>query len=258
MALLWPAIGAEFLSTPTPMGAGDDDSSELPAPALSTAPAERAGTLKRLPPDWVMPLLAASPVTSPRRPATALPGLAPEFRWVGLTARAVGTIVHAELHRLALSRPLAEADQWLRRVPDYGLWLTELGVPAREHAAAQERIVQALERTLRDRRGRWLLSDSHVEARSEWRLTGMHEQRLVTVIFDRMLLDEHGHRWIVDFKTSVHEGAGQEEFIESELERYQPQLQRYATLARALGPQSVRVALYFPLLRVFRALTLPH
>ena len=257
MALLWPAIGAEFLSTPTPMSEGDEGGSQLPAPALSTPPAERTGILKRLPPDWVMPLPAASPVTSPRRAATALPGIAPEFRWVGLTARAVGTIVHAELHRLALSRPLAEADPWLRRVPDYGLWLTELGVPAREHAAAQERIVQALERTLRDPRGRWLLADGHVEARSEWRLTGMHEQRLVTVVFDRMLLDEHGHRWIVDFKTSVHEGAGQAEFIESELERYQPQLQRYATLARALGPQSVRVALYFPLLRVFRELTLP-
>jgi hypothetical protein len=36
-----------------------------------------------------------------------------------------------------------------------------------------------------------------------------------------------------------------------EVERYRPQLQRYAYFARLLGPETVRCALYFPLLGRF-------
>ena len=65
-------------------------------------------------------------------------------------------------------------------------------------------------------------------------------------------LDAGGTRWVIDFKTSRHEGGRLEEFIGQELERYRGQLEVYATLARGLGPQPVRAALYFPLLGVFR------
>jgi ATP-dependent exoDNAse (exonuclease V) beta subunit len=82
----------------------------------------------------------------------------------------------------------------------------------------------------------------------------VHEGRVINVIIDRMLLDEHGQRWIVDLKTSTHEGGGEREFIEREAERYRPQLQRYAALASRLGSEPVRLALYFPLLGVFREL----
>ncbi|HEY4974802.1 MAG TPA: PD-(D/E)XK nuclease family protein, partial [Steroidobacteraceae bacterium] len=91
---------------------------------------------------------------------------------------------------------------------------------------------------------------------SEWRLTGLYEGRVVNVIIDRMLVDEHGQRWVIDFKTSTHEGGGEREFIEREAERYRPQMQRYGALAARLGAEPVRVALYFPLLGVFRELDL--
>jgi ATP-dependent exoDNAse (exonuclease V) beta subunit len=79
----------------------------------------------------------------------------------------------------------------------------------------------------------------------------------VNVVIDRMLVDEHGHRWIVDFKSSVHQGGAQRDFIDSEAERHRPQLLRYAALARQLGGEAVRLALYFPLLGVFRELDAP-
>ena len=40
----------------------------------------------------------------------------------------------------------------------------------------------------------------------------------------------------------------------SEMERYTPQLRLYARLARGLGPEPVRAALYFPWSGVFREL----
>jgi len=51
----------------------------------------------------------------------------------------------------------------------------------------------------------------------------------------------------LDYKTSRHEGADIEEFLDRERERYLPQLRRYSD---ALG--HARMGLYFPLLRGWR------
>ncbi|HEY7930447.1 MAG TPA: UvrD-helicase domain-containing protein [Steroidobacteraceae bacterium] len=255
---LWPALGAQFVAL-------------QPAPSASAQSAPAVAPLRRLPGSWQLP--APPPPPEPQRlslPAGAL-AATPEYRWVGLTARAVGTIVHAELHRLAgaagpdagltpaaparaAARSAAQSPPGPRPSAHYARWLAELGVPDSAQPAAVARIEQALVRTLADPRGRWLLADSHREARSEWRLTGLHEGRVVNVVFDRMLLDAQGRRWIVDFKTSSHEGGSVEQFLQAEVERHGPQLQRYAALARSLGPEPLRLALYFPLLGEFREL----
>ena len=75
---------------------------------------------------------------------------------------------------------------------------------------------------------------------------------VVRVIFDRSFVDEQGVRWVIDYKTSQHVGGGLEEFLDREVERYRPQLQRYAMLAKRLGPEPVRLGLYFPLMRAWR------
>jgi hypothetical protein len=59
---------------------------------------------------------------------------------------------------------------------------------------------------------------------------------------------------VVDYKTGRHEGGAVDAFIDSEAQRYAAQLHRYAVLAAELGPEPVRVALYFPLLSVLREL----
>ena len=79
------------------------------------------------------------------------------------------------------------------------------------------------------------------------------EGRLVNARIDRSFIDAEGVRWVIDYKTSRHEGGSLEEFLAAELSRYRPQLARYAQLARELGPEPVRAALYFPLLGAFRA-----
>jgi hypothetical protein len=71
-------------------------------------------------------------------------------------------------------------------------------------------------------------------------------------VFDRSFIDELGTRWVIDYKTSRHAGGGVEEFLRREVERYRPQLERYALLARKLGPEPVRVGLYFPLMPAWR------
>jgi len=247
LEVLWPAINVEFSLLPS-----------ASPPAVSGICGERLGApeLRRLPANWSLPA-PPTPLHASRLLLSAPASIeTPEYSWVGLAARAIGTIVHAELRRLAATSLLPQAQDLQRRAAYYGEWLSEFGVPATEQAVAQARILEALERTLGDARGRWLLSAGHPLAQSEWRLSGLHEGRVVSVVFDRMLIDEHGQRWIVDYKTSRHEGGALESFIDSEAERYAPQLRRYAVLAAGLGSERVRVALYFPLLSVFRELTM--
>jgi ATP-dependent exoDNAse (exonuclease V) beta subunit len=115
-----------------------------------------------------------------------------------------------------------------------------------------ERVATAVQRTLEDERGRWFLDAGHRASATELALTGRFGGEVVSVVIDRTFVDASGVRWIVDYKTSRHEGAGLEAFLDSERERYRPQLERYAALMRKLAPEPVRLGLYFPLLGGWR------
>jgi hypothetical protein len=71
-------------------------------------------------------------------------------------------------------------------------------------------------------------------------------------VFDRSFIDEQGLRWVIDYKTSRHLGSGLDEFLDQEVERYRAPMQRYAAIAQRLGPEPVRLGLYFPLMRAWR------
>jgi ATP-dependent exoDNAse (exonuclease V) beta subunit len=100
-------------------------------------------------------------------------------------------------------------------------------------------------------RGRWILQKARQDVR-EYALSGRWQGEVARVIFDRSFIDDQGVRWVIDYKTSQHMGSGLEEFLDREVERYRPQLQRYSVLAKRLGPEPVRLGLYFPLMRAWR------
>jgi hypothetical protein len=103
--------------------------------------------------------------------------------------------------------------------------------------------VTALGNALEEPRGRWLLGPQR-ESHNEYRLTALIEEERRTLVIDRTFTDSDGKRWIVDYKTSSHEGADVEGFLEREKERYRAQLERYA---KALGAgEGTRLGLYFP------------
>jgi hypothetical protein len=85
----------------------------------------------------------------------------------------------------------------------------------------------------------------HAEAWTEYRMRTREGNRYVA---DRRIREGTGEHWVIDYKTSRHEGADTEAFLDREQLRYAPQLDRYA---RELGRP--KKALYFPLLRGWRA-----
>ncbi len=173
-----------------------------------------------------------------------------EFSWVRQTARRVGTVVHEALEKFGRTS-LPEADQLPQLRARLESRLQALGVEGESARAGAERALTALRATLTDARGRWLFDPAHRDAHSELELTGLRGAHIVNAVIDRTFIDG-GIRWVVDFKTSPHEGAGLEAFLDEEVRRYTSQLQRYAHLARELGPEPVRAGLYFPLLSAWR------
>jgi hypothetical protein len=77
---------------------------------------------------------------------------------------------------------------------------------------------------------------------------------MVSVRIDRTFIDAEGTRWIDDYKTSVHQGAGRDAFFENECVRYAGQMHMYSRLFSAIESRPVRAALYFPLMGAWREL----
>jgi ATP-dependent exoDNAse (exonuclease V) beta subunit len=184
----------------------------------------------------------------------AVPPLAreetPIFDWAGETARRVGSLVHAELQGLQLERV---DDASIRaRETHFRRWLALHGVPQDRLDQATSRVVDALLGVCGDPRGRWILQSGYRDDLREHAVSGQLRGELIRAVFDRSFVDEAGVRWVIDYKTSQHLGGNLDTFLDQEAERYRPQLERYGLLARRLGPEPVRLGLYFPLMRAWR------
>ena len=75
--------------------------------------------------------------------------------------------------------------------------------------------------TLEDAQGRWLFDPAHRDAHSELALSGLRAGQIVNAVIDRTFVDAQGTRWVVDFKTSPHEGGDLQGFLDAEALRYE-------------------------------------
>jgi ATP-dependent exoDNAse (exonuclease V) beta subunit len=255
LALLWPVLEPAFLAAGTAgVPAVQPAAAQAASNVQESAPCEAPGALLRLAADF-NPQGLPGPVPATRLAVGAgLAQEAPEYLWVGLAARLVGTLVHAELQRLSAHAAMAGSlpEGASLRAADYLPRLAELGLVGEAARPAAQRIVAALAATLADARGRWLLGEGGGEAHSELRLAGLHEGRVLNISIDRVRADPQGERWIIDYKTGTHEGGDLEAFLASEAIRHAPQLARYRSMATSLWGGPLRTALYFPLLGQFR------
>jgi ATP-dependent exoDNAse (exonuclease V) beta subunit len=247
LACLWPAVA--------PMLAADGEASTVGAAAAGVeTPPQPPQLVRRLINTWSLPKLATTPEL-PHLPISRQSLEPPEFSWVGETARHIGTVVHATLESYAAVSELPTKAAIEAERDFYIYQLRRHGVPEGDLPRATSIVIEALTRTVSSARGRWIFAAEHHDARSEWALTGIAAGRLTNVVIDRTFIDSDGTRWVIDFKTSRHEGGGLDAFLEQEMARYRAQLETYVALARGIDTTPVRAGLYFPLLDVFRELT---
>ncbi len=230
LGLAWSVLGE---SVRLPAAVAGEEAGRKPLPA---------GELRRLPSDFEMP--AAPMGVEWRVEEVGREEEEVEFSWVGETARHVGTVVHKWLQRMAEDELRGWAKERIQSLSSrFADELQRRGVQSSEIKRAAALVSEALSNTIADERGRWLLGP-HAESWSEYRFRTADGKRLVA---DRRIREASGEHWVVDYKTSRHEGAGLEAFLDREKERYASQLEQYSEKL-----ESARMGLYFPLLRGWR------
>jgi len=175
----------------------------------------------------------------------------PDYQWAGQSAIHVGTVVHDWLRRIS-DQGLEgwTANRILDLKPKFNQELELMGVDFGDLDQSTARVVHALLGVLEDPRGRWILDD-HLEASSEFPITYLGTGGLRHLRLDRTFVDKD-IRWIIDFKTSYHEGGSLEDFLDLEVARYRSQLSRYAEVLSTIDNRPIRMALYFPIFKAFR------
>ena len=232
LRLLWPAISENFASI------------QRPSMDITAKPAK---TILRAVAGWQVPIpdraiLARRPIME----KLEVPRVA--FEWVDDRLRHTGTALHAVMLRIAREGLPTWDEQTVRsRRSLYQALLANLGLAPAEIPDAAKRVEKGLLQTLTDGRGRWIL-EAHSEAASEFPIAGLIDGKFCECVIDRTFVDEQGVRWIIDYKTSDHQGGALENFLESETERYREQLERYAHLMFQKEDRPIRLGLYFPLL----------
>jgi ATP-dependent helicase/nuclease subunit A len=198
------------------------------------------------------------PVPLYRVPLDSLPAAYPEYS-TGRPAenvpespdnhldRCLGTVVHLAMEVLSqgdsLPASASEQDQkyWRFSLMELGLWGNEL-------EEAVDRVAASVEKTLADEKtGRWILSSSHRDARSEWELMHRHGDDSRKLIIDRSFVDEAtGERWIIDYKNSAPlPEETVEEFALRESGHYREQLGAYRDAVKELSNEPIQCGLYF-------------
>ncbi|MGI9223329.1 MAG: UvrD-helicase domain-containing protein, partial [Woeseiaceae bacterium] len=236
LRLLWAAVESQYEAA--------FETFEVP-PNDSESDSWMDPVLRRFEAGWTVPA-----VTGLSAPETVMADLSDEveFYWVGTEARIAGTVVHRWLHLLTEGKSHDVAENPSMHEAVTRRWLAETGVSGAMLEDISARVGMALSGVLADERGRWLLDG---EGHAEFALSGFFDGRLQSVVLDRVRVDEDGTHWIVDYKTSTHEGGNLEGFLVAEADRYRPQLDKYAALYEAFSGVSARRALYFPLLQTF-------
>ena len=242
--LLWTAVEPEFIS----QFATTSSTTPNTDAALFALP-----QLRRFVTPWRLPqakLLAGADAEVDLADEENQLNKAVEFYWVGSDARIAGTLVHRWLQLIADNLAHGAAADGVYSNEVTLRWIRESGIEASSADGIVRRVERAVVSTLSDPTGRWILEGP---GHAELALSGVADQELVSVVLDRVRIDDDGTHWIIDYKSSTHEGGNLDGFLRAEEERYRPQLQRYAEIYGEWASVNVKCALYFPLLQAFVA-----
>lgn len=199
--------------------------------------------IKRLPPDWQNPFYPIPEFNTDSSSSQFT------YHWTLNTARLIGTVIHRLLYQISQDgletwdkKDLTKENTCFIRL------LEQADVNPSQLNTALSNVKKALENTLQDPRGRWILSQKHSDAHSELALTMLDNGKPHHLIIDRTFIDAYsGIRWIIDYKTTHHSGDNTDMFLNSAKQHHRQQLETYAAVFAQREKNPIQLALYFPL-----------
>lgn len=174
----------------------------------------------------------------------------PLFELTDNRATIIGTVIHQCFRQL--SEVFSENDSdWaenyiIEQQPYWHKFLQQEGYLDLDYGL--KLINTAIKNTLKDQRGRWILT-KHKDAASELAVTAKINDNFTHYIIDRTFIDENEIRWIIDYKTSQPNDENIEKFFTEETAKYSPQLLQYYQVMHDLdSTRIIKLGLYFPLI----------
>jgi len=178
-----------------------------------------------------------------------------------LSARALGTVVHAYLDRIAQEFAAGATAASLEPVlktwlPGIIAMLRSFGLPPAEVQRRSAQTLAALHSTMSDAQGQWVLSP-HPQAASEMAMsTWASDDSLATYRMDRSFLagatplnEGQNFLWIVDYKISAQDESSDAAILAAEAEKHRSQLEAYARVQQLVlkDADGIRLAAFYPL-----------
>ena len=213
---------------------------------LATSEVGQGVPLMRLNSDWApvpLPLDAVWQAKPPVSDSEDPPEVLPKFDWVQDLQRRVGTVVHRALMQMRAPDNLEFDQSTLTNA------LKAEGIADNRLKEALSRANEALRNIKSDDCGCWILKQHESDER-EYEVSSVEDGKAVRRILDRTFI-ENGTRWIIDFKTSRHEGDI-DGFLDDEEDRYREQMEGYARAMQRIDSRPIMLGLYYPMFKGWR------
>ena len=124
-------------------------------------------------------------------------------------------------------------------------------VPNNVLGYAVKRLRTALENIQSHHEAHFLFQD-YPESNNEFTLSTVENGSVSNYRLDRTFIDHDGTRWIVDYKSTVHDNQDDDvaEFATEQVDsRHKAQLEKYGALFAQVDTRPIKLAVYFPLLK---------
>jgi ATP-dependent helicase/nuclease subunit A len=238
LATVWDALESKF-SFPLAEPVGQDVATPLPQ------------TLSRLPSDFVKSYrdsiqwqVAQQLNSAPKVPEE---NLEIEYQWATEVATGVGIVLHDWLQYNGPKVRKLEIGQSLEN--RWRAELLNLRVPYSSLDYAVQRLVLAVSNIQQHKQAHFLF-ENYAEANNEFTLSALENGSVNKYRLDRTFVDHAGTRWIVDYKSTVHDNDDVAEFAAEQVRsRHKAQLEKYGYLFNQVDPRPIKLAVYFPLLK---------
>lgn len=169
------------------------------------------------------------------------------FQLIDAKPKMIGIVIHRLLQHIAEMG----VDWWSKQSQQHDHvikhQLIQHGILPNDVNFAAKLTHKAIEQTINDERGKWILQKHH-DAKSEFAISTNINGVTENFVIDRTFVDETGTRWIIDYKTTAFTRADLDAFLVKEEEKYAEKMQKYAQAMQQLDNNPVRLGLYFPAL----------
>ena len=174
-----------------------------------------------------------------------------EFEWATELATGVGIVLHDWLQHIGPRVLEIKLDQDLQQ--RWRAELLALRVPPEKLGAAVKRLSQAVNNIQADQPAHFIFQRYAIE-KNEYALSRYVDGAVEHFRIDRSFVDDHGVRWVVDYKSTFTKNADLDEFVDEQISsRHRAQLQKYGDLIAQIDSRPIKLAVYFPLLKQLRA-----